>query len=67
MSDYDDSMNDFIVNSDSGSDFEASPPPAKKVRYRRMSSRQLSDGHSRVSVSLKTVKEVACCKSTCKG
>ena len=30
MSDSDD-MNDFIVNSDSGSDFEASPPPAKKV------------------------------------
>lgn len=31
MSSFDDSMEDFIVASDSGSDFEASPPPAKKV------------------------------------
>jgi hypothetical protein len=33
MSDYDDTVDSFIVHSDSGSDFDAaSPPPAKKVR-----------------------------------
>jgi hypothetical protein len=29
MSSYDESMEDFVVLSDSGSDFEASPKPAK--------------------------------------